>query len=182
MEGFGFDFESVKSEDQLIASTYRRLFHPNGTARLTILVRYLVPFFKFLPLASNISLDKDRNTIRDTALSMIRLKQEQNRDKEGRGERDIVGVMIEENRRNRENGLPHDALTEDEMVNQIMTFLAAGFSQVEIVADVAMRRHLRPLLGHCTCYLFIPTFKNDSGRKYRRWIWIIHLLLNNWSH
>ena len=57
---------------------------------------------------------------------MIRLKQEQVKDKEGRGERDIVGVMIEENRRNRENGLPHDALTEDEMVNQIMTFLAAG--------------------------------------------------------
>ena len=57
---------------------------------------------------------------------MIRLKQAQVRDKEGRGERDIVGVMIEENRRNRENGLPHDALAEDEMVNQIMTFLAAG--------------------------------------------------------
>ncbi len=60
---------------------------------------------------------------------MIRLKQEQVKDKEGRGERDIVGVMIEENRRNRENGLPHDALTEDEMVNQIMTFLAAGYAR-----------------------------------------------------
>lgn len=58
---------------------------------------------------------------------MIRLKQEQGTDKEGRGERDIVGVMIEENRKNRENGIPNDALTEEEMVNQIMTFLAAGF-------------------------------------------------------
>jgi cytochrome P450 len=35
--------------------------------------------------------------------------------------------MIEENRKNRENGMSHDALSEDEMVNQIMTFLAAGF-------------------------------------------------------
>src|SRR5208282_5556999 len=99
MEGFGFDFESVKSEDQLIASTYRRLFQPDGTTRLTILLRYLFPFFKFLPFASNISLEKARSTIRDTALSMIRLKQQQGADKQGRGERDIVGVMIEENRR-----------------------------------------------------------------------------------
>lgn len=143
MEGFGYDFESVKSEDQLVASTYRRLFQPDGITRFTILLRYIFPFFKFIPLASNISLEKARSTIRDTALLMIRLKQEQGGDKEGRGERDIVGVMIEENRRNRENGLPHDALTEEEMVNQIMTFLAAGFFQIEIVADVVMRRHLQ---------------------------------------
>ena len=143
MEGFGYDFESVKSEDQLVASTYRRLFQPDGITRLTILLRYIFPFFKFLPLASNISLEKARTTIRDTALLMIRLKEEQGGDKEGRGERDIVGVMIEENRRNRENGLPHDALTEEEMVNQIMTFLAAGFFQIEIVANVVMRRHLQ---------------------------------------
>jgi len=48
-------------------------------------------------------------------------------DKEYRGERDILEVMIEENRKNRENGISHDALSEEEMVNQIMTFLAAGF-------------------------------------------------------
>jgi cytochrome P450 len=59
---------------------------------------------------------------------MIRFKQEQGIHNEGRGERDIVGVMIEENRKNRENGMPHYALTEDEIVNQIMTFLAAGFA------------------------------------------------------
>jgi cytochrome P450 len=80
-----------------------------------------------LPLPSNIAVKKARKTIRDTALLMIRFKQQQGMDKEGRGERDIVGVMIEENRKNRENGMSHDALSEDEMVNQIMTFLAAGF-------------------------------------------------------
>lgn len=133
MQGFGYDFGCVRSENQLVASTYRRLFQPDGLTRLTIFLRYLIPFFKFLPLASNISLEKARNTIRDTALFMIRLKQEQSRDKEGRGERDIVGVMIEENRRNCENGLPHDALTEDEIVNQIMTFLAAGFANLRLL-------------------------------------------------
>ena len=35
--------------------------------------------------------------------------------------------MIEENRQSRENGMPMDALNEEEMVNQIMTFLAAGY-------------------------------------------------------
>jgi len=79
-----------------------------------------------LPLPSSIALEKARATIRQTALSMIRMKQQQGGDKEGRGERDIVGVMIEENRKNRESGVPLDAMTEDEMVNQIMTFLAAG--------------------------------------------------------
>jgi len=58
---------------------------------------------------------------------LIRAKQEQGTDKEGRGERDILGVMIEENRKNRELGMDHDVLSEDEMVNQIMTFLAAGY-------------------------------------------------------
>ena len=58
---------------------------------------------------------------------MIRAKQEQGIDKEGRGERDILGVMIEENRKNRELGMGQDVLSEDEMVNQIMTFLAAGY-------------------------------------------------------
>ena len=91
-----------------------------------VLLGYLFPFFKYIPVPANVALEKARKTIRDTALSMIRLKEGQDADKEGRGHRDIVGVMIEENRKNREMGASQDALTEDEMVNQIMTFLAAG--------------------------------------------------------
>lgn len=92
-----------------------------------VLLGYLFPPFKYLPVPPNVALNKARKTIRDTALSMIHLKEGQESDKEGRGHRDIVGVMIEENRKNRERGTPQDALSEDEMVNQIMTFLAGGF-------------------------------------------------------
>lgn len=80
-----------------------------------------------LHLPPAVAIENARKAIRDTALSVIRLKQQQGADKEGRGERDIAGVMIEENRKNREAGTPQDAFSEDEMVNQIMTFLAAGF-------------------------------------------------------
>ena len=127
LAGFGFDFDSLTSEDQEIPSTYRKLFQPDAATRIAILLRGIFPPFKYLPLRANVELDKARKTIRDTALSMIRLKLAQGKDTEGRGERDILGVMIEENRKNRENGLAHDALSEEEMVNQVMTFLAAGY-------------------------------------------------------
>jgi len=125
--GFGFDFESVKSEDQPLAATYRHLFEPGPTTRLTVLFQYLIPGFKYLPIPPNKALENARSSIQNTALRLIRAKQEQRTDKEGRGERDILGVMIEENRKNRELGMDHDVLSEDEMVNQIMTFLAAGY-------------------------------------------------------
>lgn len=40
---------------------------------------------------------------------------------------DILGVMIQENEKNKEEGREGDMLSEEEMVNQIMTFLAAGY-------------------------------------------------------
>lgn len=126
LAGFGFDFDSLTSEEQEISSIYRKLFQPDMATQVTILLRGMFPPFKYLPIRANADLEKARKTIRDTALSMIRQKQAQGKDTEGRGERDIVGVMIEENRKNRESGLAHDALSEEEMVNQIMTFLAAG--------------------------------------------------------
>jgi cytochrome P450 len=141
--GFGFDFDSLRSEDQPLASTYRHLFQPNVAASLSVLLGYYFPLLKLLPLPPNVALEKARKTIKDIALSMIHLKQDEGFDKEGHGQRDIVGVMIKENRKNRENGLPDDALTEDEMVNQVMTFLAAGYitRNPVLLTYVVMRRH-----------------------------------------
>jgi cytochrome P450 len=138
--GFAFDFESLESEDQPVASAYRYIFKPGGAAGLGIFARYIFPPFKHLP--ANRGIETARKIIEDTALSMIRLKQQTARDKEGRGERDIAGVMIEENRKNLEKGMSNDAISDDEMVNQIMTFLAAGFVS-QRSADVDMRPLLR---------------------------------------
>ena len=118
----------MKSEDQRIAATYRFLFQPSPMVRVMVLLGYICPPMKALPLRANRELEQARRTLEDTALSMIRLKQREEKDKEGRGERDILGVMIEENRQSRENGMSMDALSEEEMVNQIMTFLAAGYT------------------------------------------------------
>src|SRR5271156_5095535 len=124
--GFGFDFNSLQNEDEPIAKTYRHLFQPGSSTRLTVLLSYVFPPFKYIPLPATTALEKARSIIRNTALNMIRQKEAQGIDKMGRGEKDILGVMIEENRRNKENGIPHEALNQEEMVNQIMIFLAAG--------------------------------------------------------
>jgi cytochrome P450 len=138
--GFGFDFESLKSEDQPVTSAYRYVFKPGAAAALSIFARYIFPPFKHLP--ANRGIETARKIIEDTALSMIHLKQQTARDKEGRGERDIAGVMIEENRKNLEKGILNDVMSDDEMVNQIMTFLGAGFVS-RGSADVDTRRRRR---------------------------------------
>jgi cytochrome P450 len=117
----------VNREDQPIARSYRHFAQPGGGAELLVVLEYFLPVLKLLPVPINVSLADARRTIRDTALSMILRKQQEAIDNEGRGQRDILGVMIEENRKNREKGIPNDALTEEEMVSQIMTFLAAGY-------------------------------------------------------
>jgi cytochrome P450 len=103
-----------------------------------VLLNYMIPLFKYVPLGPNLKLQNARKTIRDTAISMIRSKQAQGSDKEGRGERDILGVMIEENRQSRESGRPMDALSDDEMVDQIMTFLAAGHETTSVAVTWAL--------------------------------------------
>ena len=160
--GFGFDFDTVTREDQPIAASYQHLVQTSNATRLVILLGHLFPPFKLLPIPANSALENARRTIRNTALSMIHLKQQEGVDKEGRGQRDIAGVMIEENRKNRENGAPNDALTEEEMVNQIMTFLAAGFvSEPDLYAHVVMKRLQQLSLGRSTYFQPGLTCKND---------------------
>lgn len=127
--GFGFDFNSLESKNQPVVSAYQYLYHPTGLTRLVFLACYLIPGFKFLPISATRKMREERKILQDAAMSMIHIKQERERtgDKEGRGDGDILGVMIQKNRENREKGSSEDALSEMEMVNQIMTFLAAGF-------------------------------------------------------
>jgi cytochrome P450 len=115
----------LQDENQELAKVYRQLFHPDSSIRLAIVLGYVFPPFKALPTRANLEITSVRKTIRATARSVIRSKLDAS-DKE-KDERDILGVMIEENRQNREKGIPDDALSEEEMVDQVMTFLAAGF-------------------------------------------------------
>ena len=123
------DYNSLESEDRPIVSAYRYMFSPTGTARLVLFASLVIPGFKFLPIPAQRKLKEARKKLDETALNLIHLKQERERsgDKDGRGDRDILGVMIEKNRESRETGRPEDALSETEMLNQISTFLVAGF-------------------------------------------------------
>jgi cytochrome P450 len=115
----------VESEDQPIALAYRHIFQPSTSIRLTILLSWLFPPFKYLPLGSTLELNRAKSTIRDAALSMIRRTQEQK--KEGI---DILSVMLQENEIAKEEGREGDMLSEEEMINHIMTFLAAGYISI----------------------------------------------------
>ena len=102
------------------------MFEPSLKTSLTVLLGYLFPSFRLLPISLNRDLDNAKKILRDTALSMIHLKRGMV-DKEARGDKDIVAVMIEANRNSVEKGMPQDVLTDSEMVDHIKTFLVAGF-------------------------------------------------------
>ena len=112
----------MESEDQPIALAYRHIFQPGVSIRLTVLLSWLFPPFKYLPLGSTLELNRAKSIIRDTALSMIRRTQEEK--KKGI---DILGVVMQENENAKEEGREGDMLSEEEMINHIMTFLAAGY-------------------------------------------------------
>ena len=120
----------MKNEDQVVASSYRRLFHPD-----TIFIRLLFPADKLPTLPWNNALRKAKENIRSTVLSMIRVK-ERSLNTESHAVKDIVGFLIEQNRKNREEGIATDVLTEDEMVNQIMTILAARSTLIQSFATM----------------------------------------------
>lgn len=90
-----------------------------------MLLGYFFPPFSLLPLSPNLIIRNAKRTIHDTAERILRRKHYQI-DQDGRRDSSIVGVMIQENRKNRDMGIG-DSLTETDLIDQIKTFLLAGF-------------------------------------------------------
>jgi cytochrome P450 len=113
--GMGHDFNAVERDDSELNTTYRLVFQPGNNARLLQRLSLFIPpsFLNKLPIKRNIEVQKAREIIRRTCFALVEEKKEKL--KKGITDKDILSVAIESG-----------GFDDEDLVNQLMTFLAAG--------------------------------------------------------
>lgn len=114
--GLGRDFGAIKDPENHLSRTYQYLFRPNKQARILNLLGIFLPGWLVarLPVKRNGDVDEAAATIRSVCRDLIRDKREKLARKELH-DLDILSVAMESG-----------GFTDDDLVNQMMTFLAAG--------------------------------------------------------
>lgn len=116
LAGLGRDFGAVADPTNKLFQTYNDLFQPSRQARLLGMLGLILPgwFVNRLPVRRNGDVAAAARTIRNTCHELIREKQDKLSRKE-LTDVDILSVALESG-----------AFTEENLVDQLMTFLAAG--------------------------------------------------------
>ena len=117
LAGVGQDFGCLQNPDNELMSAYRRVFHPTGQVKFLNLLAVILPFWLItaLPLQRNDDIRTAAATIRRICRELIQLKKT-SIEKQGKNSGiDIISVALESK-----------AFSEDNLVDQMMTFLAAG--------------------------------------------------------
>lgn len=114
--GMGQDFGAIRDPDTLLSRTYRTIFVPSRGARMLQLIGLFLPqwFVKRIPSKQNGRIEEAAATIKGVCRQLIRTKKA----KLEKGELtdvDILSVALESG-----------GFTEENLVDQMMTFLAAG--------------------------------------------------------
>ncbi|KAL0261481.1 hypothetical protein SLS55_002911 [Diplodia seriata] len=114
--GMGKDFGAVANPNSELNATYRSIFSPNAVARFLQLLGLIIPFsvLRRLPIKRNLEVDEAAQTIKRISRDIIQSKR-QYLEKNERTEVDIVSVALESG-----------GFSDEDLVNQMMTFLAAG--------------------------------------------------------
>lgn len=114
--GMGQDFNALSDPSNELFNTYNTIFSPGAGSKILQLVAMFVPFWilKLLPLKRNEEMRDALTTIKRVCADLIRSKRA-NLEKGGRADLDILSVAIESG-----------GFSDDDLVNQLMTFLAAG--------------------------------------------------------
>lgn len=115
--GMDHDFDAIDNPDTELNSAYRKVFQPSRQQELMGLLGLVLPqwFLRSLPLQHNHNIVDACEVIKKVCRQLIRQKQEKIDRKEKRVDVDIVSVALESG-----------GFSEEELVNQMMTFLAAG--------------------------------------------------------
>lgn len=115
--GMGHDFGCVQDPDTEIMSTYRKVFQPSGQAKFLGLLSLVLPLWllRALPVQRNDDIRTAAATIRRICRQMIQQKKSQIEQEGKNSGVDIISVALESK-----------AFSEDNLVDQMMTFLAAG--------------------------------------------------------
>ena len=115
--GMGHEFNSLDDPDAKMNRTYRNVFSPSRQQRIMGLLGLFLPqlFLRILPLAHNTRIVEATNTIKGVCRELVREKKQKLDQKEKRVDADILSIALESG-----------GFTEEDLVNQMMTFLAAG--------------------------------------------------------
>lgn len=114
--GLGRDFGAIKDPNNTLSSTYRAVFQPSKQARFLAMLNLFVPgwIVNKIPLKRNDDINQASAVIRGVCRDLVREKRERLARKE-LTDVDILSVAIESG-----------GFSDDDLVNQMMTFLAAG--------------------------------------------------------
>lgn len=114
--GLGFDFGAIADPGNKVFQTYNHVFKPNRQAQLLGLLGLILPMWIVtrLPMKRNGDIAEAAKTIRGVCHDLIRAKKEKLARKE-LTDVDILSVALESG-----------GFTDDNLVDQLMTFLAAG--------------------------------------------------------
>ena len=115
--GMGQDFNALDDPNTELNATYRKVFQPTRSGAILAFMSLFLPhwFIHAIPADHNNNVVDASETIKKVCRKLIRQKEELLRVEKKRTELDILSVAIESG-----------GFSEESLVNQLMTFLAAG--------------------------------------------------------
>ncbi|KAG8532742.1 uncharacterized protein KY384_002619 [Bacidia gigantensis] len=115
--GFGKDFNALDDPENELNATYRKVLQPTRAGQMLAFMGMVLPswLIRSLPVATNNNIAQAAEYIKKVARQLIGDKKEKIRLEGKRTETDILSVALESG-----------GFTDEELVNQLMTFLVAG--------------------------------------------------------
>jgi cytochrome P450 len=121
--GFGYDIGSLKDEKNPIAQAYFTIFDMSPETLFAVLLIALYPLVEKLPFSWIKRSEDAKVTLINNATQIINAKMETGIHMEA--QLDVLGCVLQENERLQSRG--DEGLSNDEIISQILTFLAAGY-------------------------------------------------------
>ncbi|KAI4139368.1 MAG: hypothetical protein L6R39_006324 [Caloplaca ligustica] len=115
--GMGHDFGAIKDPNTELSATYRKVFSPSKQAQVLAMLSFIFPpwIIRSIPVARNQEIPAAAQTIRKICRQLIEDKKRKTNSKDKESGVDIISVA-----------LSSGGFTEENLVDQMMTFLAAG--------------------------------------------------------
>jgi cytochrome P450 len=116
LAGMGQDFRALQDPTSDLNRVYRAVFQPDRTAQILALLQFFLPhvILRNLPLARNKNVHAASMVARNTSRQLVQQKKQRLANKEPM-QPDIISVALESG-----------GFTDEELVDNMMTFLAAG--------------------------------------------------------
>lgn len=114
--GMGQDFNSIADPNTDLNKTYRTIFQPNRGAQILGMLQFFIPgwILRALPLKHNDNIVAASKLARETSRQLVRQKKER-LEKNEKTSPDIISIALESG-----------GFSEENLVDNMMTFLAAG--------------------------------------------------------